>query len=137
MTTAVSDTSIQHSCLSQLIKFKEVHHLSQMAISDIVEFAKLLHVHYVSQAQAEIESAYEVHAPHLPTMQELVDCVSISHPLVGLETDYRLQAHVAKDLPYVVSLLEIAYHFIMYDDLYVHSCLYLICIIIIIETQVD
>ena len=102
-TVPQSDKRLESVCVSHLMKFKEVHRLSQAAMTDIMEFVKLLHSHYVTKAQAGIAALFEMNEIQPPTMQQLFDCVECEHPLKGPESHYQLCAYMAKELPYVVS----------------------------------
>ena len=87
---------LESVCVSHLVKFKEIHRLSQAAITDIVEFVKLLHLHYVTKAQGEIKTLFETNDFQAPSMQQLLDCVESGCPLEGLESQ-------TQELPYVVT----------------------------------
>ena len=92
---------ILQMCMAQLMKFRDIHRLSLNAISDIIDFTKTLHIHYVSQVQAEIRNEYE--SVPLPDVQQLLNCADVNYPLEGIETGQHLQTHMTRDLYYVVS----------------------------------
>ena len=98
-----SEKRLGSVCVSHLVKFKEIRRLSQAAITDIVEFVKLLHSHYVTKAQGEITALFETNDFQAPSMQQLLDCVESGCPLEGLESQYQQRAAMTQELPYVVT----------------------------------
>ena len=94
-----TSSPIRQACLSRLIKFRDVHRLPIAAISDIVDFAKMLHHHYVTESQTAIGRLCDTNA----TMEQLLNCVEIDYPLAGLHSQYHLQNHMASSQFYIVS----------------------------------
>ena len=93
-------------CTGQLIKFRDVHRLSLNAISDVVNFTKMLHAHYVTQAQSRVQSiCTETGLSHFcqADVQKLLDCLDFGHPFEGIQSLYHLQNQMAKGSFYVVS----------------------------------
>jgi hypothetical protein len=99
-TPSTPNQPVYQMCMAQLIKFRHVHRLTLNALSDIVQFTKVLHQHYVRHVQSEINDVYE-RADSVPDLDHLLDCVDIMHPLEGIDTEHQLQKQMLQNLFYV------------------------------------
>ena len=89
-----------------LMKLKDKHHLSQIALEDVVETTSSVCEHVLQEVHIAIQEAANKHNvnPQSPFLQDVMDCIeTATNPLQELGTAYRQQAYVAKHFPYVVS----------------------------------
>ena len=105
MDTAPTTSFTENVVVGRLMRIKECHNLPQVVVDDVVELIRAICEDFSMKAQSSIQNCVERFGIDSCFFQEVSDIFQgLQIPLSSLETAYKQQAYIIKNLPYVVGI---------------------------------
>jgi hypothetical protein len=101
---AVCDEKVvKDRAMSWLIKLREVHHLSDKALADVIEMSKALHLHFATSVESVLETVQKDSTCQTSCMQKLRNHLAFDFTgaLDSLKSSYQRRLHIAGNYHFV------------------------------------